>query len=106
MATLEDFTQAKGFDWDEWNTEKIWEKHEVSSAGCEQVFFNQPLVAGEGIAHSQDEVRFYVLGKTDAGRALFLVFTIRDELIRIITARDMSRKERRIYRDVEKENYS
>ncbi len=103
---MEEFTQAKGFDWDEWNTEKIWERHQVSSAECEQVFFNQPFVAGEDIAHSQEEARLYVLGKTDAGRALFLVFTIRDELIRVITARDMSRKERRIYRDVEKENDS
>ena len=103
---MEDFTQAKGFDWDEWNTEKIWEKHQVSHAECEQVFFNQPFVVSEDIAHSQEEARFYVLGKTDTGRTLFLVFTIRDELIRVITARDMSRKERRIYQDVEKENDS
>ncbi len=60
-------------------------------------------MVSEDIAHSQKETRFYVLGKTDAGRALFLVFTIRDELIRVITARDMSRKERRINQDVEKE---
>jgi len=103
---LENFTQAKGFDWDEWNTEKIWEKHQVSHAECEQVFFNQPFVVGEDIAHSQEEKRFYVLGRTDPGRALFLVFTIRDELIRTITARDMSRNERKIYRDVEKEDNS
>ena len=103
---MEDFTQAKGFDWDEWNTEKIWKKHQVSSAECEQVFFNQPFVAGDDYEHSQEEARFYVLGKTDVGRSLFLVFTVRDELIRIITARDMSRKERRIYQDVEKENDS
>jgi len=103
---LEDFTQAKGFDWDEWNTEKIWEKHQVSHAECEQIFFNQPVVAGEDIAHSQEEARYYVLGETDAGRGLFLVFTIRDELIRVITARNMSRKERRIYQDVEKEDNS
>jgi uncharacterized DUF497 family protein len=73
----------------------------VSHAECEQVFFNQPFVVGEDITHSQEEERFYVLGNTDAGRALFLVFTIRDELIRVITARDMSRRERRIYQDVE-----
>ena len=103
---MEDFNQAKGFDWDEWNTEKIWEKHQVNRAECEQVFFNQPFVVTEDIAHSLEEARFYVLGKTDAGRALFLVFTIRDELIRVITARDMSRKERRIYQDVKKEDNS
>jgi uncharacterized DUF497 family protein len=101
VFALEDFSQAKGFHWDKWNTEKIWDKHQVSHAECEQVFFNQPFVVGEDILHSQEEERFYVLGNTDAGRALFLVFTIRDELIRVITARDMSRRERRIYQDVE-----
>ena len=103
---MEYFTQAKGFDWDEWNTEKIWEKHQVSRAECEQVFFNQPFVVGEDTVHSQEEERFYVLGSADAGRDLFLVFTIRDGLVRIVTARDMSRNERRIYQDVEKENNS
>ncbi|NIM92215.1 MAG: BrnT family toxin [Anaerolineales bacterium] len=103
---MEDFDLCKGFDWDEWNAKKIWEKHQVSRAECEQVFFNQPFVVGEDFAHSQEESRFYVLGKTDTGRALFLIFTIRDELIRVITARDMSRKERRVFRDVEKENDS
>ena len=94
---MENFSQSKGFDWDECNTEKIWLKHQVSRVECEHVFFNQPFVAGEDIEHSQEEARFYVLGETDTDRALFLVFTIRDELIRVITARDMSRRERRIY---------
>ena len=97
---MEDFSHCRGFDWDEWNTKKIWSKHQVSRAECEQVLFNQPLVVGEDAEHSQEEVRFYALGQTDKGREIFLVFTIRGDLIRVITARDMSRKERRIYRDV------
>ena len=97
---MEDFSHCRGFDWDEWNTKKIWSKHQVSRAECEQVLFNQPLVVGEDAEHSQDEVRFYTLGQTDKGREIFLVFTLRGDLIRVITARDMSRKERRIYRDV------
>jgi uncharacterized DUF497 family protein len=98
---LEELLHCHGFDWDEWNAEKIWTKHQVSRAECEQVLFNQPLVVGEDAEHSQEKMRYYVLGQTDKGRELFLVFTIRENLIRIITARDMSRKERRIYRDVE-----
>ena len=98
---MEDFSHCCGLDWDEWNAEKIWSKHQVSRTECEQVLFNQPLVVGEDAEHSQEEVRFYVLGQTDKGRKIFLVFTIRGDLIRVIMARDMSRKERRIYKDVE-----
>jgi uncharacterized DUF497 family protein len=98
---LEDLSQCRGFDWDEWNAEKIWSKHQVSRAECEQVFFNQPVVVGEDAEHSKEETRYYVLGQTDKGRDIFLVFTIRGDLIRVITARDMSRKERRVYKDVE-----
>ena len=95
-----EFSQASGFDWDEWNIAKIWEKHQVSQAECEQVFFNEPLVAGEDIEHSDQEQRLFVLGVTDQDRELFLVFTLREDRIRVITARDMSRKERRVYRNV------
>ncbi|HEY44524.1 MAG TPA: BrnT family toxin [Anaerolineae bacterium] len=98
---MEELLLCRGFDWDEWNVEKIWTKHQVSRAECEQVLFNQPLVVGEDTEHSQEEMRYYVLGQTDKGRELFLVFTIRENLIRVITARDMSRRERRIYLDVE-----
>lgn len=98
---MEEFSYCRGFDWDERNTEKIWSKHQVSRTECEQVLFNQPIVVGEDADHSQEEMRYYVLSQTDKGGELFLVFTIRGGLIRVITARDMSRKERRIYRDVD-----
>ena len=101
---MREFSQATGFDWDEWNAPKIWEKHGVSQAECEQVFFNEPLVVGGDVKHSDSERRYYVLGVTDKARELFLVFTLREDRIRVITARDMSRKERRIYRDVKEEN--
>ena len=90
-------SSCKGFDWDAGNAEKNWILHEVSRYECEQVFFNAPVVVGEDIFHSQSEKRWFLLGKTDKNRLLFLVFTIRDELIRVISARDMSKKERRIY---------
>ena len=97
---MRELSRAIGFDWDEWNAPKIWEKHAVSQAECEQVFFNEPLVVGEDVEHSKSESRYYGLGTTDKERELFLVFTLREDRIRVITARDMSRKERRIYRDV------
>ncbi len=101
---MREFSQATGFNWDEWNAPKIWEKHGVSQTECEQAFFNEPLVVGGDVKHSDSERRYYVLGVTDKGRELFLVFTLREDRIRVITARDMSRKERRIHRDVKEEN--
>ena len=90
-------SNCKGFNWDAGNSEKNWILHQVSRNECEQVFFNAPIVVGEDIFHSQSEKRWFLLGKTDRNRLLFLVFTIREELIRIISARNMSKKERRIY---------
>src|SRR5574337_428238 len=86
-----------GFEWDAGNLAKSWEKHEVSGSECEQVFFNHPLVAARDEKHSGEEDRYFALGHTDAGRLLFVVFTIRKDLIRVISARDMNRKERKVY---------
>ena len=91
------FQKCTGFEWDEGNSYKNWIKHRVRNTECEQVFFNQPLLIGDDEEHSQTERRWYLLGKTDAGRLLFVIFTIRGALIRIISARDMSKKEGRIY---------
>lgn len=88
----------EGFDWSGGNAEKNWERHGVSPSESEQVFFNRPLFLSDDIAHSEHEKRFYVLGQTDEGRELFVAFTMRDNHIRVISARDMNRKERRIYR--------
>ena len=86
-----------GFEWDKGNIDKNWIKHKVSSSECEQIFFNRPLLIQDDLLHSESEERYYALGKTDIIRFLFVVFTIRNNLIRVISARDMSRKERRIY---------
>lgn len=93
-----DLQKITGFNWDAGNARKN-EKHGVSTAEAEQVFFNVPLLLLEDSAHSQDEPRIHALGKTDAGRALHITFTLRqsDQLIRVISARDMHRKERTIY---------
>jgi uncharacterized DUF497 family protein len=74
----------------------------VSASECEQVFFNHPIVTNPDAVHSIDEARFYTLGKSDSGKHLFIVFTVGGNLIRIISARDMNRKERDAYKYHEK----
>lgn len=97
-----DLNGISGFDWDSGNARKN-EKHGVSMAEAEQAFFNQPLLLLEEGAHSQTEPRLHALGKTDAGRTLHISFTLRHSgaLIRVISARDMHRKERTIYENAE-----
>ena len=93
-----DLTDALGFDWDFGNARKN-EKHGVSRAEAEQVFFNLPLVTVPDAAHSESEARYHALGMTDERRLLHLTFTLRGggTLIRVISARNMHRKERVIY---------
>jgi uncharacterized protein len=85
-----------GFDWDDGNVGKIWERHGLSHWAAEEVFFNEPLVRPD-VDHSSSESRFFALRQTNAGRRLFISFTVRGDLIRIISARDMNRKEKRAY---------
>lgn len=86
-----------GFGWDEWNLDKNWYLHAVTNSECEEVFFNVPLIIASDNKHSQTEQRYYALGQTDKGRWLFIAFTVRDNLIRVISARDMNKKETRKY---------
>jgi len=104
MENLDILFQCTGFEWDEHNSDKNWIKHRVSLSECEQIFFNHPLVLTEDVKHSRKEKRFYVLGHTNEHRLLFVVFTIRDHQIRVISARDMSRREREVYLSHEEEN--
>jgi uncharacterized DUF497 family protein len=97
MDPMEDLAGLTEFEWDEGNLTKNWEKHQVSALECEQVFFSKPLIALPDAQHSDSEPRFYALGQTDSGRRLFVVFTARNNFIRVISARDMNRKERKIY---------
>ena len=97
MENLRVVSDITGFDWDQGNRDKNWKKHRVNSSECEQVIFNQPLIVLDDTKHSKGEKRYYALGKNDSGRRLFMVFTIRKGLIRVISARDICRKERLIY---------
>ena len=94
-----DWTQITGFDWDDGNARKSKDKHSVRQSEAEQVFFNQPLLILADHKHSQNEPRFHALGITDDRRQLHITFTLRGagSLIRVISARNMHRKERKIY---------
>ncbi len=94
-----DWSRVLGFDWDTGNLRKSVDKHSVTRGESEQVFFNEPLLVLEDVKHSQQEARFHALGKSDGNRLLHITFTLRadDTLIRVISARDMHRKERSIY---------
>jgi uncharacterized protein len=90
---------CEGFQWDAGNSTKIWDRHQVMPSECEELFFNRPLIVRSDEKHSTGEERLYALGETESGRLMFVVFTIRGRrLMRVILARDMSRKERRIFR--------
>jgi uncharacterized DUF497 family protein len=101
-----DWALVTGFDWDEGNARKSAEKHSVSQGEAEQVFFNEPLLLLPDQRHSDTEQRFHALGKTQDGRLLHVTFTLRDggKLIRVISARDMHRKERMFYGKVDKDD--
>ena len=93
----EQLAECTGFQWDAGNATKNWESHQVSQGECEQIFFNRPVLVAPAHFSASGEPRFAALGQTSAGRPLAVVFTIRGTLIRIISARDMSRRERRLY---------
>lgn len=93
----DELVRCTGFQWDEGNAGKNWALHQVTQAEAEQAFFNRPVVVASDLRHSTEEPRYAALGQTDAGRRLSIVFTLRDTLVRVISARGMSRPERRIY---------
>lgn len=94
-----DWERIVGFEWDEGNARKNADKHDVSQNEAEQVFFNEPLLMVPDVGHSLGEQRIHALGRADDGRLLHITFTLRAEetRIRVISARDMSRKERSYY---------
>jgi hypothetical protein len=94
----ERLARCEGFDWDDGNTRKILQRHGVQPGECEQAFVSAPLLVVADPRHSPDEERWRALGETLGGRRVLLVFTIRrGSLIRVITARDVNRRERHTY---------
>lgn len=89
--------QLTGFDWDGGNAEKNWTRHAVGRNEAEEVFFNRPVLVAADAKHSAKEPRYLLLGHTNGERRLAVIFTVRGQLVRVISARPMSRKERTLY---------
>lgn len=100
-----DFGKIEEFEWDKGNLTHI-KKHGVENQECEEVFTNQPFFVREDLQHSIVEERLEVFGQTAAGRKLFIVFTLRGNKLRVISARNQSKKERRDYEKIEKNSGS
>jgi uncharacterized protein len=95
------FSDFTGFNWDSGNSDKNRLKHRVEGFEAEQVFFNDPVIIISDEKHSVHELRSAAFGKTGDGRKLTVIFTKRDQKIRIISARDMNKKERKYYETYE-----
>ena len=98
-------TNATGFDWDAGNAGKVVSRHGVEPGECEQAFLSEPFLISYDEMHSKSEPRWRALGGTSAGRWLFIVFTVRNTLVRVLAARDMNRKER-VHYDETKERFA
>ena len=100
-----DWAQITSFDWDQGNARKNADKHSVSQAEAERIFFNEPLLMLPDPKHSQQESRYHALGITDMDRLLHITFTLRASgtLIRVISARDMHRREKIYYEQAKKD---
>src|SRR5947209_3649272 len=81
------------FEWDEWNKYKNWIKHKVIGEEAEEAFYDEKRLILEDSKHSEQETRYILFGRTEKGRFLFIVYTLREEKVRIISARDVNRKE-------------
>jgi uncharacterized DUF497 family protein len=99
MAMKDEFENIIGFQWDDGNVDKNRVLHNFEDWESEQVFFNAPLLIGSDPKHSNTGKRWAAFGHTDEGSLLTVVFTKRGSLIRVISARDMSRKERKFYEE-------
>lgn len=98
MALIPEFLLGvEGFEWDAGNSSKNWKRHQVSQTEAEQVFLNRPVVVTAAGVPPKTERRQFAFGRTEAGRLLAVVFTIRGPLLRVISARPMSRRERSSY---------
>lgn len=98
---MPNLSHLEGFEWDQANTRKNWDRHKVAFYECEELFFGGPVILPDS-EHSAAEPRYFALGRTGRGRLLTIVFTLRENKIRVISARAMSRKERRFYGKTQK----
>lgn len=91
--------KKRRFEWDLGNTTHLWERHQVRPFEAEEAMEDSYAMEGPDQLHSQNEIRFTIIGRTRKGRMLFLVFTVRDHHIRILHGRDTKRKEVKLYEE-------
>ncbi len=87
------------FQWDAGNREKNWLKHRVAPAECEEVFFDPHKRMMGSALHAGHETRYVLIGQTQTTRLLVVVFTIRGQTVRVISARDINKRERGLYEE-------
>ena len=104
MSENDPLPACTGFEWDDANVATNWERHRVTPVEAEDVFFHDPFVLRSDPGHSKREKRYCALGQTSRNRRLFVAFSIRRNLIRVISARDMSRRENEEYQRHEQRN--
>jgi uncharacterized DUF497 family protein len=92
-----DFSRLIGFQWDAGNSTKSLTRHHVTTQEAEEIFADSNLHVLDDPAHSRTEMRWKAFGATSAARLLTVSFTVRGMLLRVISARPMNRKERKIY---------
>ena len=92
-----DLERLVGFDWDDGNIYKNEDKHALNYKLIEEIFFNEPLLVVEDFGHSNGECRCIAFGRDDKNSKIMVVFTTRDNLIRVISAREMTKKEKKFY---------
>jgi len=93
---LEVFQGVTGFEWDRANTAHI-ANHNVLPDEAEEVFSDKDNIVEEDVEHSTVEKRFLIIGKTQEGRLLYQIFTRRGNNLRVISSRDINRKEVALY---------
>lgn len=92
-----DLRKLAGFEWNDGNIDKSYQKHGVSMREAEELFSDEQVLLIEDIDHSQQEDRYIAIGKIEDGIVLFAVFTVRGNKVRIISARKANKKERKEY---------
>ena len=104
VPTKDPLEHCIGFEWDEANITKKWERHHVAPEEAEDIFFHEPLIVRSDVRHAKREKRYYTLGQTSQGRQLFVAMAIRRKLLRVISVRDMNRNEAEMYAKTEKKS--
>ena len=94
-----DFSKLDGFEWDKGNLGHI-KKHSVDYRECEEIFVNLPVIVNEDETHSQYEERPRIYGQTNKRRLIVAIFTVRNKRIRVVSARNQNKKERREYEEI------